>query len=125
MLFRSCFETFNAELNALPDGFLAVLLGSVDDRPAGCVGLKALADGRAEIVRLYVSPEARRHGLGRTLVGAALALAKARGYDTVVLHTLARWRAATALYGAMGFAPAAPYCAVPLDDMLFFEWRSD
>lgn len=119
----SCFQTLDAELTALPAGFVAVLVGIVDGAPAGCVALKALPDRRAEIVRLYVMTDARRHGLGRALVEAALVTARQRGVDSVVLHTLARWRAATALYRAMGFKPTAPYCAVPLDDVLFFEHR--
>ena len=115
-----CFQALEAELNALPAGFMAVIVGTVGDRPAGCIALKGLADDRAEIVRLYVAQDARHHGLGRALVEAALATARERGHDTVVLHTLERWRAATALYRAMGFRPTAPYCAVPLEDVLFF-----
>lgn len=116
-----CFQTLDAELKALPAGFLVVLLGTADGAPAGCVALKELPDRRAEIVRLYVRPEARRHGLGRALVDAALETARLRGAENVVLHTLTRWRAATALYRSMGFTPTTPYCAVPLEDVLFFE----
>ncbi|MBM3483866.1 MAG: GNAT family N-acetyltransferase [Alphaproteobacteria bacterium] len=119
-----CFQTLDAELKALPAGFSAVLVGMVDGTTAGCIALKALPEGRSEIVRLYVAPEARRLGLGRALVDAALDAARTHGRAKVVLHTLARWRAATALYRDMGFAPAAPYCAEPLDDVLFFECPS-
>lgn len=115
-----CFQALEAELKALPAGFMTVIVGTVSDTPAGCIALKGLADGRAEIVRLYVAPDARHHGLGRALVEAALATAHERGHDTAVLHTLARWRTATMLYRAMGFRPTAPYCAAPLEDVLFF-----
>jgi GNAT superfamily N-acetyltransferase len=118
---EACFVALEAELSELSAAFLCVLLARVGGRAAGCVALKALDPGKAELVRLYVEPVHRHGGVGRALIEAAIEDACAGRRHTVVLHTLERWTAATALYRRLGFTPAEPYCDVPLDDVVFFE----
>src|SRR5205085_11208405 len=51
----------------------------VDDRPVACGGLKRIEPAVGEVKRLYVSPDMRRHGLGRQLLAHLEAVAAAEG----------------------------------------------
>src|SRR5262245_42256792 len=50
------------------------------DRALGCLALQELARDTAELKRMYVTPEARGHGVARRLTEHAIAVAAARGY---------------------------------------------
>lgn len=77
-----------------PDG-LAVL------RFRPCIWTKGLECYLAE---LYVVPEKRGHGLGRSLMEAAIELARERGADYMDLGTSETDVAARALYESLGFS---------------------
>nr|WP_308340846.1 GNAT family N-acetyltransferase [Streptomyces sp. MSC1_001] len=81
-----------------------------EDLPAGCVVLKAPYEGRApEIKRLWVAPEARRKGIAKALMAAALRRAAASGASAVRL-TVWNWREEPlALYRRLGFATVASW----------------
>jgi len=66
---------------------------------------RALA-GEAEILTLAVTPEARRAGLGRSLVEALARQAVERGAKTLFLEVAADNAAAIALYRGAGFERA-------------------
>ncbi|MFD4315992.1 GNAT family N-acetyltransferase [Streptomyces sp. NPDC058548] len=91
-----------------------------DDLPAGCIVLKAPYGDRApEIKRLWVAPEARRKGIARALMAAALRRAAVSGAAAVRL-TVWNWREEPlALYRALGFGPVAPWDERP--DLLCLE----
>ena len=55
------------------------------------------------LAELYVVPARRGHGLGRALLEAAMALARARGADHMDLGTSEDDVAARALYESCGF----------------------
>jgi putative acetyltransferase len=73
--------------------------------PVGCGAVRALDDETAELKRMYVSPTVRGKGLGRRLVDALEAEARALGVRRLVLETGTRQHAAIALYRATGFHP--------------------
>jgi ribosomal protein S18 acetylase RimI-like enzyme len=56
---------------------------------------------------LFVAPEARRSGLGRALVQAAIDRANARGARRIELDTAERNEAAVRLYRSFGFSDEA------------------
>jgi ribosomal protein S18 acetylase RimI-like enzyme len=56
-----------------------------------------------ELEDLFVSPQARRGGLGRALVAAAIDRARARGCRRIALDTAERNEAAVPLYRSFGF----------------------
>jgi putative acetyltransferase len=112
--FTPCFQGFDEELAGLP-GAYAPPLGALLLAPAkGCVAVRALDVGTAEMKRLYVRAEARGTGLGRMLAAAAVAHARERGFARLVLDTIpGRMEEAIALYRSMGFCDTLPYAAAP------------
>jgi ribosomal protein S18 acetylase RimI-like enzyme len=74
-----------------------------------------------ELRRLYVRPTCRGAGLGRHLTLAAIAAARAMGYDRVRLNTLPSMTNARALYATLGFREIPPYRAVLVPGVIHFE----
>ena len=75
----------------------------------GCGGYVPVADGVAELKRLFVAAAARGFGVGRVLLDAAEDLARREGFSRMRLETGFRAASALALYRAAGFAEAAPF----------------
>ena len=119
----ACFAGFERELAGLPRGYLLILLAREPDGDAGCVALRALDPRSAEMKRLYVRPQFRGRGLGRALVEAAIAAARSRRYQRVVLDSLPKMRAARALYEELGFREIPAYLAEPTPGATCFELR--
>jgi putative acetyltransferase len=122
--FDLCFQDFEAELAGLPGKYAppggCLLLAVCDGQPGGCVALRRLEDGVAEMKRLYVRPTARGKGLGRRLTLAVLDEARRLGYRSLRLDTVpAVMGEATALYQALGFRPVPPYCHNPVPGAVF------
>jgi ribosomal protein S18 acetylase RimI-like enzyme len=90
----------------------------------GHVMLRELG-GDWELKRLVVAPAARRRGVGRSLVAAAIESARRGGAHRVILQTGAPQPESIALYRAAGFTPIPvyePYVAT-MPDSLCFELR--
>ena len=102
-----------------PHGGLWVAVAG--DARIGCVGLRPLGAGRAEVKRMFVDPAWRGHGVGRALMERVVAGARERGYATLRLGTLHDMLAAQALYRSLGFHPIERYRADELIDTMFFE----
>ena len=106
-------QGFEAERAALPGPYAPpqgeLLLAKRGDHVLGCIALKPLAPGVAEIKRLYVREQARGLGVGKALIAAITEVAQGRGYHQVKLDTLPQMANAIALYRAAGFTPIAPY----------------
>lgn len=77
--------------------------------PVGCGALRLLDAETAELKRMYLSPAVLGRGLGRRLVAALEAEARALGVRRLVLETGIRQLAALALYQATGFHPIPLY----------------
>ena len=77
----------------MADGNGAFLVAYRDDQPVGCGAVRLIGPATAEIKRMYVEPELRGAGIGRTLVDALEAEARRLGAEQVVLETGTRlWR---------------------------------
>lgn len=94
-------------------GFL--LLARVGDEPAACVGVRALTPSTGELRRLFVRPEQRTRGLGRSLLDQATQLARGSGFQRLVLTTLPTMKSARRLYDLDGYVPVDSYVAEPVD----------
>jgi putative acetyltransferase len=124
--FSLCFQSFDEELKSLPgaygppDGRL--LLARYQDHAAGCVALRQLEAGICEMKRLYVRPDDRGLGLGRTLVERVIAEARDIGYQRMRLDTVeSAMKDAIGLYRKMGFKEIAPYSKIPIESALWME----
>jgi len=116
-----CFAGFERELADLPKGYVVLFLSYEEAVPAGCVGLRELDRGTAEMKRLYVRSAWRGRGLGRALAQAAIAAARAAGYRRIVLDSLPKMREARELYRSLDFRETAPYLAEPTPGADCFE----
>jgi GNAT superfamily N-acetyltransferase len=65
----------------------AFLVAYDNGKPAACGGVCRCEDGKGEIRRMYVVPEARRQGLARTLLAALEEEARRLGYTALRLET--------------------------------------
>lgn len=120
------YQGWPAERAALPGPYApplgaALLARGADGTPIGCVALRPLEPGVAEVKRLYAIPAARGTGLGRALAEAAIAAARAAGHRQLRLDTLPAMHAAQALYRRLGFAPCAPYGKAALPGTIFLS----
>ncbi len=80
------------------------LLASLHEEPVGCGGLKLLADGSAEIKRMWVAPSARGLGLGRRLLAELEQQAVASlGSGVVKLETNRNLAEAISMYRSAGY----------------------
>lgn len=122
------FQDFEAELAGLPGSYAppagALLLARLEDRPVGCVAMRDLGDGIAEMKRLYLDPATRGLGLGAALVEAVIVAARAAGYRAMRLDTVpGEHDAAIAVYRRFGFVEVPAYCFNPMPGAKFFELR--
>lgn len=92
-----------AKLLQTPGAFALVVGGA--EAPCGLL-VGWIAADEAEILTLAVTPDARRRGLARDLVQAAVAEAGRRGARALFLEVAADNTAAKALYAALAFREA-------------------
>ncbi len=90
-----------------PRGVL--LLARRDGEPVGCGAVKFLADGLAEIKRMWISPSARGLGLGRRMLVELEDRAAEEGCTRVQLDTNGTLVEAIAMYRAFGYVEVAPF----------------
>jgi len=119
------FQKFDDELANLPGEYVfpkgCMLLAISGGQIAGCVALRSLGDDICEMKRLYVRPQFRGKGLGRSLVQALIVEARRLGYKKMRLDTLPWMKEAIALYRSFGFKEIPPYCYNPIEGVLFME----
>ncbi len=101
----------------------AAFLASSESGPVGCIGIRYLSPGIAELKRMYVSPEYRGSGIARLLCQVAIDAAKKLGYFAVRLDTVEEMTQAIALYESLGFVEIDQYRPNPLETARFFELR--
>jgi ribosomal protein S18 acetylase RimI-like enzyme len=79
------------------------LIADLDDVPVGMVSLTAVTDLEAELISMWVAPQARGRGVGQALVLSVLDQARANGAASIALDVTAGNDAAIALYVKTGF----------------------
>jgi GNAT superfamily N-acetyltransferase len=92
----------------------AFLVGFDGDHAVCCGGIKDLGDGACELKRMYVVPEARGAGTGRSLLTALEDRARSMGYAIARLDTGPRQPEAEAWYRRAGYAPIDNFNANPV-----------
>jgi GNAT superfamily N-acetyltransferase len=113
-----------ADLTPPRGAFLVVRggAGGEDTSPAGCAGVRLLSPEIAELKRVWVRPEARRHGLGSRLLTAAEQAAVGLGATAMRLDTRSDLVEARRLYVRHGYAEIPRYHDDPYAEH-FFEKR--
>lgn len=120
-----CFQNFKRELDTLetmygpPKG--ALLIAEMDGEDAGCVALRDMGEGVAEMKRLYVAPDYRGLGIGRSLTEEFISVARSLGYAAIRLDTIPRLGVAYTIYQKFGFRKIKPYTFNPDPDAIFLE----
>ena len=113
------FQNVDEELGTLPGRYArpggVVLIARDGEKAAGAVAYRRVEPGVCEMKRLYVRPAFR----GRELANELIEDARARGYRTMLLDTLASMVTARALYRDLGFVPVAPYYDNPLPGVMY------
>jgi len=64
---------------------------------------KGLPEGVCELVKMYLSKDARGKGLGQSLIDKCIDLAKILGYHTIYLETMPELKTALSVYAKKGF----------------------
>lgn len=103
------FEQYMIQINEFlpPSGRL--LLGQYEAKVAGCACLRKIGEDVGEIKRMYVKPEFRRKGIGRSLLEAIINEAIYIGYSRIRLDSAPLAKEAQALYRTLGFQDIEPY----------------
>lgn len=117
------FQNIDEELGSLPGKYArpggVVLIARDGADAAGAIAYRMVEPGVCEMKRLYVREAFRGRGLGRELAEELIEDARANGYRTMLLDTLASMQSARALYRDLGFAPVAPYYDNPLSGVMY------
>jgi ribosomal protein S18 acetylase RimI-like enzyme len=117
------FQNVAEELSTLPGKYArpggVVLIAWDGDEAAGAIAYRMVEPGVCEMKRLYIRPVFRGKGIARELANELIDDARARGYRTMLLDTLASMSAARSLYRDLGFAPVAPYYENPLPGVMY------
>lgn len=121
-----CFQNFEQEVANLPGDYQPphgrLLLCEHDGSVAGCIALRKLEPGTCEMKRLYIRPDFRGKGLGKSIVKAIIQEARELGYKNMRLDTLpGRMDEAISLYRSLGFREIAPYYENPAPETLYME----
>lgn len=119
-----CFQGFQEELASLPGSYARpngrLFVARSGKEAIGCIALRRLQHGDAEMKRLYVRPAARALGVGQLLVNGLIAAAREIGYKRVLLDTLPTMARAQALYRSLGFVEIEAYCYNPVPGAQYF-----
>ena len=99
----------------------ALILAAEDGEAAGCIAMKEMDSTRCELKRLYVRPDFRGRGLGRTLTDMIIARAREAGYEEILLDTLPFLQSAQRIYRAAGFREIEKYNDSPMDDATYMK----
>jgi ribosomal protein S18 acetylase RimI-like enzyme len=95
----------------------AFFVVQADDRTVGCGAVRSvtLPDGStaAELKRMWLSPELRGRGVGRSLLDRLHAAARELGHDRAVLDSRRELETALSLYRSAGYEEVAPFNANP------------
>ena len=120
-----CFQHFSEELQQLatmyapPSG--GIILAKMENEFIGCVGIRNIDTGIAELKRMYVKPAFHKRGIGKMLLEKAISLATTYNYEKIRLDTLSNMTPAISLYKQYGFYEIPAYYHNPEKTVVYFE----
>ena len=84
-----------------------ICVADLDGQVLGCCALLAIAPGELELAKMTVAESARGLGIGRRLLGFAIAVARQMGAHRLCLESNTKAAAAIHLYEQLGFRHAS------------------
>jgi len=93
------YELFQKEGSAY---FVAEMNGEIAGG-GGIYPTDGLPADTCELVKMYLLPQARGTGLGRTLIEKCIATAREKGYKKIYLETMPELKQALSIYAKFGF----------------------
>ena len=119
------FQGFKNESATLPGKYSSpegrLLLVLYQGKAAGTGAFRPLTSLRCEAKRLYIRPQYRGRGFGKTLLTRLIAEARNAGYHEMYADTLRTMQQALQLYAAFGFVEVGPYSADPTPGAVFLK----
>lgn len=119
------FQNFEEELAGLPGDYAPpagrLLIAFHRGVAAGCVALRKITTETCEMKRLYVRPQFRGLGIGRSLGLAIIGEGRKIRYQSMRLDTVPSMKAARRLYSSLGFVPISAYRYNPIPGAEFLE----
>jgi GNAT superfamily N-acetyltransferase len=124
-----CFQNFERELQELPGKYalpagrllLAFDFSGGQKQAAGCGALRPIEKDICEMKRLFVRPQFRGFGIGRSLAESLIAAAQEIGYSAMRLDTLPTMQEAHKLYRQLGFQEIPAYVENRVPGSFFLE----
>jgi GNAT superfamily N-acetyltransferase len=121
-----CFQNFDEEVANLPGKYAGgdgrLLLAMVDEKAAGCIGLRKIEEGVCEMKRLFVRQNLQGRGAGKMLIEKLIAEARLIGYRKMRLDTYPpKMQKAVKIYESYGFRQIPPYYYNPYEEALYME----
>jgi ribosomal protein S18 acetylase RimI-like enzyme len=121
------FQKFDAELKSLKTmygvPFGCIILCKHGNDFVGCVAVRKIDDGVAELKRMYVKPDFQRMGIGENLLKMSISFAREKGFDVIKLDTLNTMKPAMNLYAKHGFVETDAYYFNPEPTAVYFELK--
>jgi ribosomal protein S18 acetylase RimI-like enzyme len=123
----TCFTTFDAEMANIeqvytaPGSHLLIAIDRSKNEIVGCVAMRTLFPGVAEMKRLYVVPDYRGRDIGRQLAEKIISYADEKENKSMVLDTMFEMRAAQKLYEQLGFTKTDAYNHQDLSKVICYE----
>lgn len=108
-------QNIDAEIAGIPGDYhpptgALFLATDLDGNAVGCVAVHRLGEtDDAEMKRLFVKPDYRGLGIGKSLIEAVLDMAREMGCKRLLLDTMPNMTSAIAAYEAFGFQKIDPY----------------
>jgi len=100
---------FRLDAHEVADGQGAFLIAFRAGTPVGYGAVRRIETQTGEVKRMYVVPQERGRGVGRAILNAIQAEARALRVSRLVLETGIRQTEALALYQRAGFTRIAPF----------------
>lgn len=113
-------ENFPGPGYSPPSG--SFIIARLEDKLAGCVGIKKFDEENCEMKRMYIRPGWRGKGIGQLLCSYVIDWCRKSMYRRILLDTNAEMKEAVALYRKCGFKEIAPYCINENDHPIFMEY---
>lgn len=123
--FDAGFKNFYLEIATLntqyspPEGCL--LLAYKNNEAVGCIVVRKMQQGVAELKRFYVKPDFRQFKIGAKLLESAISNAKQLHFQYLRLEVIPTLTKAKELYHSFGFYSIEPYQTVVLEGTAYME----